>query len=108
MIVGASSNPGDIVLDCFSGSGTTLGAAFECGRIWIGVDNSFESIKAILKRFTSGVENYGDYVTIQSSKKQLLLEVKEKCPFSVMTTKELEAQLSKYVKYHLEKDILTL
>lgn len=108
MIVGASSNPGDIVLDCFSGSGTTLGAAFECGRIWIGVDNSFESIKAILKRFTSGVENYGDYVTIQSSKKQLLLEVKEKCPFSVMTTKELEAQLSKYVKDHLEKDILTL
>ena len=27
MIVNASSNPGDLVMDCFAGSGTTLGAA---------------------------------------------------------------------------------
>lgn len=37
MIVCASSNSGDIVLDCFAGSGTTLGAAFECERKWIGI-----------------------------------------------------------------------
>ena len=40
LIVRASSNPGDIVLDCFAGSGTTLVAAEELGRKWLGVDNS--------------------------------------------------------------------
>ena len=62
MIVEASSAPNDIVLDCFAGSGTTLGAASELGRKWIGIDNSLESIKAILKRLHGGMEVYGDYV----------------------------------------------
>ena len=62
MIVEASSAPDDIVLDCFAGSGTTLGAASELGRQWIGIDNSLESIKAILKRLNGGMEVYGDYV----------------------------------------------
>ena len=56
MIVMASSNPGDIVLDCFAGSGTTLGAAYMCERCWIGADNGIESLKAILKRFTEGLD----------------------------------------------------
>lgn len=45
MIIGASSNKGDLVMDCFAGSGTTLEAAFDMERGWIGVDNSTESIK---------------------------------------------------------------
>jgi adenine-specific DNA-methyltransferase len=84
MIVGASSNPGDIVLDCFAGSGTTLGAAFELGRRWIGVDNNIESIKAILKRFTVGLDVYGDYVT-KSDCVQCYLDVFPKCAFNIMT-----------------------
>jgi adenine-specific DNA-methyltransferase len=39
-IIADSSKPGDLVLDCFSGSGTTLEAAHRLGRRWIGVDNS--------------------------------------------------------------------
>lgn len=93
MIVCASSDPGDIVLDCFAGSGTTLGAAFECGRKWIGVDKSLESIRAILKRFTSGLDLYGDYVSTPSECKQLALELEEKCPFSIYTTDELKSEL---------------
>lgn len=93
MIVCASSNPGDIVLDCFAGSGTTLGAAFECDRKWIGADNSPESIRAVLKRFTSGLNIYGDYVTAPSDCEQMSLELKEKCPFSIYAAKELKAEI---------------
>lgn len=45
-IVMQSSNSESIVLDCFSGGGTTLAAAEKCGRKWIGMDNSHEAIKA--------------------------------------------------------------
>ncbi|MCS7215985.1 MAG: site-specific DNA-methyltransferase [Thermodesulfovibrio sp.] len=37
-IIKASSNEGDIVLDCFCGSGTTLAVAQKLGRRWIGCD----------------------------------------------------------------------
>ena len=95
MIVGASSNSGDIVLDCFAGSGTTLGAAFELGRKWIGADNSIESIKAILKRFTSGLDIYGDYVSVPSDCEQLSLELEEKCPFMLLATEDSKAEIEK-------------
>jgi site-specific DNA-methyltransferase (adenine-specific) len=32
------SNPGDIILDCFAGSGTTLKAAQDLGRLWVGIE----------------------------------------------------------------------
>ena len=51
-IVSASSNPGDIVLDCFAGSGTTLIAAQMLNRKWIGIDKSNAAIKIIQKRFS--------------------------------------------------------
>jgi adenine-specific DNA-methyltransferase len=50
MIVGASSQPGDLVLDAFCGSGTTLVAADQLGRKWIGIDNSPSSIRATVRR----------------------------------------------------------
>lgn len=61
-IVAASTNPGDLVLDCFSGSGTTLAVAEELGRQWIGVDASAEAIATTLRRFMHGTERMGDYV----------------------------------------------
>ena len=61
-IVSASSNPGDLVLDCFSGSGTTLAVASELGRRWIGIDNSPEGIAVTLRRFAKGLEPMGDFV----------------------------------------------
>lgn len=54
-IILASSNPGSIVLDCFCGSGSTLLAADDNGRNWIGMDQSEESIKVVSKRF--GIDN---------------------------------------------------
>jgi adenine-specific DNA-methyltransferase len=62
-IVEASSRPGDLVLDCFSGSGTTLAAADDLGRSWIGIDSSPEAIRTTLQRFATGLKAMGDFVT---------------------------------------------
>lgn len=62
-IIDASSRPGDLVLDCFAGSGTTLVAAEELGRQWIGVDIGDESIATIVNRFKHGSKPLGDYVS---------------------------------------------
>lgn len=88
MIIEASSNEGDIVMDCFAGSGTTLGAAFESGRQWLGVDNSPESLKAILKRFVYGLEAYGDYVN-PNDYAQCTLDLMDKCGFSIFTSDDM-------------------
>lgn len=61
-IIKASSNEGDLVLDCFAGSGTTLAAAHSIDRRWIGIDNSPEAIRVILQRFAHGLEPMGDFV----------------------------------------------
>lgn len=50
LIVSASSNPGDLVMDSFCGSGGTLIAAQEMGRRWIGIDNSGTAIKICEER----------------------------------------------------------
>ncbi len=62
-IIEASSNEGDLVLDCFAGSGTTLAVAHSLDRHWIGIDNSPEAIRVILQRFDQGLEPMGDFVT---------------------------------------------
>ena len=67
-IIEASSNPGDIVLDSFAGSGTTLDVAEQLGRKWVGVDNSPEAIATTLKRFHTGTEAMGDFVGKRKSK----------------------------------------
>ena len=49
-IILASSNPGDIVADFFTGSGTTLAVAEKLGRRWIGADLSKFAIQVTRKR----------------------------------------------------------
>ena len=61
-IILASSNPGDVVIDCFAGSGTTLHVASDLGRSWIGIDNSPHAIATTLQRFRYGPQRMGDYV----------------------------------------------
>lgn len=62
VIVSASSNPNDIVLDPFCGSGTTLHAARDLDRRWIGIDQSFQAIETTLTRLKKGLYPMGDYV----------------------------------------------
>ncbi|MDO9464029.1 MAG: site-specific DNA-methyltransferase [bacterium] len=49
-IVKASSNPNDIILDAFAGSGTTLAVAEKLGRRWIGMDCGKLAVYTIQKR----------------------------------------------------------
>ena len=49
-IINASSRPGDIVFDCFMGSGVTQAAAMRLGRRFIGADINLGSIQITTKR----------------------------------------------------------
>lgn len=52
-IIRASSNEGDIVLDCFAGSGTTAAVAEKLGRRWITMDCGKLAIYTAQKRLFS-------------------------------------------------------
>ena len=61
-IINASSNAGDIVLDCFAGSGTTAIVSENLKRKWIVVDVGKLSIYTIQKRLLSlGQENISPF-----------------------------------------------
>ena len=52
-IIKCTSKPGDIVLDCFGGSGTTATVAHKLGRQFITGDKSPRSIEVMTKRLNS-------------------------------------------------------
>jgi adenine-specific DNA-methyltransferase len=75
-IIKASSNPGDIVLDCFLGSGTTAAVAQKLGRRWIGADINKGAIQTTIKRLQGVMQEQSEKL---KSKKQALpgMEVEE-------------------------------
>ena len=52
-VIEASSNPGDLVFDCFMGSGTTQAVAMKLGRRFIGADINLGAIQTTTKRLLS-------------------------------------------------------
>ena len=62
-IVRASSNPGDVVLDPFCGSGTTLVAAQSLGREWVGIDSNHDACEIAAGRLSTMFET----VTVQAA-----------------------------------------
>jgi DNA modification methylase len=56
-IIRASSNPGDVVLDPFAGSGTTLVMAERLQRGWIGIDTSILAGSIALARVRQEVDS---------------------------------------------------
>jgi adenine-specific DNA-methyltransferase len=62
----SSSNPDDLVLDCFAGSGTTLVAAEMHDRRWIGVDSSAIAIQRARRRIQS-VEGFRAFALLRGA-----------------------------------------
>ena len=52
-IIKASSNPGDLVFDCFMGSGTTQAVAMKLGRRFVGADINLGAVETTTKRLLS-------------------------------------------------------
>jgi DNA modification methylase len=52
-IIRAASNPGDLVFDCFMGSGTTQAVAMKLGRRFIGADINLGAVQTTTKRLIS-------------------------------------------------------
>ena len=72
-IISASTVEGDLVLDAFNGSGTTIHAAHDLKRKWIGIDQSFLAIDTTINRLVRGLKPMGDFVNKPSQ--QLSIEV---------------------------------
>lgn len=62
-IIKASTNPGDLVFDCFMGSGTTQAVAMKLGRRFIGADINLGAIQTTTKRLLSVAKELKDSQT---------------------------------------------
>jgi modification methylase len=67
-VIMASSNPADVVLDPFFGSGTTGAVAKRLGRNWIGIERDKKYIKVAQKRIDAVHENDTDAVHVEQRK----------------------------------------
>lgn len=77
-IIAASSKPGDLVLDCFVGSGTTAAVADRMGRRWIAVDSGKLAIYTTQRRLLGAGGHGFDLCTAGLYDNDLL----EKLPFA--------------------------
>lgn len=118
-IIKASSKPGDIIFDCFMGSGTTQAVAMKLGRKFIGADINLGAIQTTTKRllnvaselnsesdntdkYTSfevyNVNNY-DFFRNPMEARDLLIEALEVQPFpqSDIWDGELDGRMVKFM-----------
>lgn len=65
-IVRTTTNPGDIVLDCFLGSGTTAIVAQRLGRRWIGCDINKGSVQTSAKRIDALMREQAKAMSVPS------------------------------------------
>lgn len=55
-IIETASDPGDLILDAFVGSGTSAAVAQKLGRRWIGCDDNWGAIRTTARRVGGGCE----------------------------------------------------
>lgn len=66
-IIEMASNPGDLVFDCFMGSGTTQAVSMKLGRRFIGADINLGAIQTTTKRLLSVAKELEDDQTSMES-----------------------------------------
>lgn len=114
-LIKASSNPGDIVFDCFMGSGTTQAIAMKLGRRFIGADINLGAIQTTTKRLlsvASELESAQKPVTCETIKSQLSMVVEEPAPYLAAASAGKDTELnaedrSKVINFFKAKDIDT-
>jgi site-specific DNA-methyltransferase (adenine-specific) len=80
-IIKASSNEGDVVLDCYCGCGTTVEVAQRLNRRWIGMDITYQSISLILKRLEKNFDStVASGVVLNGAPRDM-----ESCPITAFT-----------------------
>src|ERR671918_2959630 len=67
-IITPSSNPGDVILDPFFGSGTTGAVAKKLGRNWIGIERDKKYIKVAQKRIDAVKKAQQDTIQVEKRK----------------------------------------
>jgi modification methylase len=67
-VIMASSNPGDVVLDPFFGTGTTGAVAKKLGRRWIGIERDRKYITLARRRIDSVQEADGESLHVEKRK----------------------------------------
>lgn len=103
-IIQASTSVGDLVLDPFCGSGTTLHAAQELDRNWLGIDQSFQAIKTSIKRLKYGLDPMGDFVNTITRKKIKKTELSTK-KFNFIVDNDVYCKHTEEVNLLLEEYI---
>ena len=74
IIINSATIPGDLVLDCFIGSGTTAAVAQKLGRRWIGCDINKGAIQTTVKRIQDiTIEQMTENITktVQKAQKKI-------------------------------------
>jgi len=66
----ASSNPGDVILDPFFGSGTTGAVAKKLGRNWIGIERDKKYIRVAQKRIDAVTPSPAEALSLPEKRKQ--------------------------------------
>jgi DNA modification methylase len=76
-IVLSYSNPGDLVFDCFMGSGTTQAVSAKFGRRYIGTDINLAAIQTTTKRLLEIKSKYSQNPSLYDIKNGLQADVKK-------------------------------
>ena len=74
-IIKASTNPGDLVFDCFMGSGTTQAVAMKLGRRFIGADINLGAVQTTTKRLLNVASEFSQETFDDSNDKYTSFEV---------------------------------
>lgn len=97
-IISSCTNPGDLVLDCFIGSGTTAAIAQSLGRRWIGCDINKGAIQTTAKRLQEIMQNQFADLSSETSQGKLLDEEKDavlpcQLSFSTLRVNDYDLQI---------------